>query len=111
MIALSTSDIDLAVQVIQENPDAILSGVKMVNDNPFLTTTQLQQFINAYTSGAATLIAVSKALRRGKFVQRSVMTNEGTKRLWCVRNCKTWISKQPTTWGIEYDRLTPKQKF
>ncbi len=111
MIALSKSDIDIAVQVIHENPDAILSGTNIVNQNPFLTTTQLQHFINSHTSGNATLIAVSKALRRGRFVQRSVLTHDGTKRLWCVRDCDAWLRKEPHAWGVEFDKHVPQQKF
>lgn len=111
MIALSKSDVDLAVQVIQENPDAILSGTNIVNDNPFLTTTQLQSFINTYTNGASTLIAVSKALRRGGFVNRSVRTTQGIKRLWCVRDCEKHLRQEPHAWGVEYDKHIPKQKF
>ena len=111
MIALSKSDVDLAVQVIQENPDSILSGTNIVNDNPFLTTTQVATFINTYTDGHSTLIAISKALRRGNFVQRSVRTEQGTKRLWCVRDCKKWLVKEANAWGVEYDKHVPKQKF
>jgi hypothetical protein len=111
MIALSKSDIDIAVQVIHENPDAILSGHNLVNDHPFLTTTEVQNYINAYTNGNSTLIAISKALRRGRFIQRSVLTKEGTKRLWCVRDREKWALKSAGDWGKEYDKLTPTQKF
>ena len=111
MIALSKSDVDLAIQVIQENPNDILRGHNIISDCPFLTTSQLQQFINAHTDGNSTLIAISKALRRGTFIQRSVQTVDGTKRLWCVRDCKKWIAKQAHDWAIEFDKHTPKQKF
>ena len=79
MIALSKSDVDLAVQVINENPDTILKAANLVNSCAFLTTTQLQTFINLHTDGKSTLIAISKALRRGKFIQRTASTEDGTK--------------------------------
>ena len=112
MIALSKSDLDIAVDTLKENPDAILTGAGHTNTCPFLTTAQLQQFINAYTDGRSTLIAVSKALRRGGFTQRSVLTHKaGTQKLWCVRDFDKWLKKFPKDWGDEFDKQIQVKKF
>jgi hypothetical protein len=111
MIALSKSDLDIAVDTIRENPDAVFSSSNLVNKNPFLTTTQLQSFINKFTDGNSTLIAISKAMRRGGFIQRTCLTDDGTQRLWCVRDCDKWLNRQPGEWGEEFNKQIRNQKF
>ncbi len=112
MIALSKSDVDLAIQAIHEQPDAILKTGQMVNACAFLTASQLQHYINNYTGGHSTLIAISKSLRRGGFKQRSIGTDEGVKRLWCVRDyLDVWQYKSPQAWANEYAKHTKVKKF
>jgi hypothetical protein len=111
MIALSKSDLDLAVDEIRTNPDAILRTANHVHSCPFLTTTQLQSFINSFTGGNSTLIAISKALRRGGFLQRAVNSKEGTVKVWCVRDGNEWRNKLPTDWATEYNKSISVKKF
>ena len=112
MIALSKSDVDLAIEALHEQPDAILKTGNLINSCPFLTASQLQEFVNNYTGGHSTLIAISKALRRGGFKQRSVGTDEGVKRMWCVRDyLKVWHNKSPQAWANEYAKHTKTKKF
>ena len=112
MIALSKSDTDLAIQAINEQPNAILRTSKVINTCPFLTTSQLQMYINNHTGGHSTLIAISKALRRGKFKQRPVNTDNGVKRLWCVRDyLNKWQYEAPKEWAHELAKYTKVKKF
>lgn len=111
MVALSKSDLDIAVDTLRENPDVLLRSVNLTNACPFLTTSQLQGFINNYTGGNSTLIAISKALRRGGFLQRAVRTKEGILKLWCVRDRDQWKHKQPNAWADEYNKTIRVNKF
>ncbi len=112
MIALSKSDVDLATQAICEQPNTILRNGKVVNVCAFLTTAQLQMYINNYTDGHSTLIAISKALRRAGFKQRPIGTDDGVKRLWCVRDyLSVWKYKAPQDWANEHNKYTKVKKF
>jgi len=111
MIALSKSDLDLALITLRENPDKILRSVNLVNPCPLLTTTQLRRFINDYTGGRSTLIAVSKALKRAGFRQEKINAIDGCQRVWAVRDTQKLGRLDASEWVAIYNEFQSQKKF
>ena len=110
MIALSKSDLDLAIEQMRDNPDSILRGHNIVLTNPLLTTKQIAAFVNDYTGGNSTLIAVSKALRRAKFRQEKIDTLDGTQKVWAVRDSDKLVRLDRSEWVAIYNKHRPPTK-
>lgn len=111
MIELSKSDVDLAVDLLRDNPDDVLQVAGNVVPGPFFTPTQLQNFVNNYTGGNSTITAVSKSLIRAGFVKKTVRTKAGPKRLFCIRDPDAWVKKTANEWGAEHDKTIKLKKF
>lgn len=103
MIALSKSDLDLACIVLAENPNDLLRLGSSTVDRSLMTASEIAAFLKFPDSRAVSLIALSKALRRTGFRMRIVLTCDGTKRLWAVRDPEKWNKKPSGAWTTHYN--------
>lgn len=111
MIALSKSDLDLAVITLAENPNDILRFKDTLIDRDLFTTSEVVSYLRFPDSRNISNIALSKALRRAGFRRRIVYTSEGTKRLWAVRNVRKWNAASDGSWVKHYDDHIERIKF
>ena len=112
MIALSKSDLDLAAIGLTENPNDILRMGETLADRDLFTASELATFIRFPDNRNVSLIALSKALRRVGFTMRIILTVDGTKRLWAVRNPAKWINASDQDWAKHYaDKKFNADKF
>ncbi len=111
MIALSKSDLDLAVIRLKENPNDVLRKGETTFKRNLMTVTELAAFLKFPDSRIISLIALSKALRNEEFPQRRVSTCNGTQRLLAVRNLGKWNDADNVDWVKHYDAHSRKIKF
>ena len=111
MVALSKSDLDLAVEQLKANPDSVLTFQKVAVPNDIFTIEQLRRFMFPDNPDKHTNIATSKALRRGGFKMRPVRTEDGIHKLWAVRNRDDWNNTQPKEWAKHFDQHRRKVKY
>ena len=111
MIALSKSDLDLAVIQLKENPNDVLRKGETTFKRNLMTVTELAAFLKFPDSRIISLIALSKALRNEEFPQRRLSTCNGTQRLWAVRNLGKWNDADNADWVKHYDAHSRKIKF
>lgn len=111
MIALSKSDLDLSVTTLIENPDDLLRLGDTIVERSLFTAQELAAFLRFPDNRGISLIALSKALRRGEFRQRIIRTEIGTKRLWAIRDVRKWAKASDPDWAKHYDEYRTKVKF
>lgn len=111
MIALSKSDLDLALIELLDNPASVLRFDKIEVERDLFTSTEIASVLNMTNERGVSLIALSKALRRAGFRQKRVGTFEGTKRLWPLRNLKRWAAAEDLKWSQHYNDHKKKVKF
>jgi len=112
MIDLSKSELDLIAEGIRDNPNDVLKvGFEVVQDE-LMTLERITAFAVSTGSGVRrSTIAVAKSLRRAGFRQQVVKTDDGTKRLWAVRNREAWAARKPKEFANYYARINSGPKF
>ena len=111
MIALSKSDLDLFVMMLGENPDELLRLGNTVAERDLFTISEFAAFVKTPDSRTISTIGLSKSLRRSGFRMRIVRTDDGTKRLWALRNTNRWNKAEAATWATHYDKYRKVVKF
>ena len=110
MIALSKSDVDLAVIDLKENPDQILKRGERRIECDLITARDLASFLPHSDSRRINLVSLSKSLSREGFRQRRLSTCEGTQRLWAVRNSKKWNAAENSEWVKHFNLCSDKRR-
>jgi len=108
---ISGSDLDTFVQSLRNDPDSALqwNGVPLECDM-YTVSELLAIYEGDNPNRRTTMIAMSKALRRGGFRAFQLMrTRDGVKKLWPLRNAATWRRATTAARIAHYDSPWPRR--
>ena len=105
MIETSFSDADQWAEDLRLSPDSILTLNGSVSTRALFKPSELFQIYDPGGRKSTSQIALSKALQRAGFEQRSigVPSLKTSIRVYAVRDSSKWKKKESKLWGAEYD--------
>lgn len=104
MIELNRSDVDTFVNDLKNDPDHVLIHYGLKLERDLFTASELIEIYDQDKTRRTTSIAMSKALSRAGFKRLPMTeTQEGTKKLWAVRNTDKWKKASHIERAEEYN--------